>query len=42
MTRAQRLRPDLQFWRPSRLLSVLLDAVLGLAAYLASYWLRFH
>ena len=31
-----------QFWRPSRPLSVLLDAVLGVAAYLASYWLRFH
>ena len=42
MTRAQRLRPDLSFGARSRPLSVLLDAVLGVAAYLASYWLRFH
>src|SRR4029077_19853333 len=29
-------------WRPTWLLSVLLDCGLGVGAYLASYWLRFQ
>jgi lipopolysaccharide transport system permease protein len=29
-------------WRPTWLLSVLLDCALGIGAYLASYWLRFQ
>ena len=28
--------------RPGRLLSMTVDAALGIVAYLASYWLRFH